>query len=868
MSDKKIIDDYYSQNTNSSNDSTNLDKKPKFSIKWKIKVKKEPSSNEKEDVLLDKEIIKPEITKAKVIKEVVEKKNKEVVEKKIKVVKEVVKKKSEEKKVITEVKKIVTAKTDINIPISAIPKIPMKKEYFTQKWIEKNAKNNETKKTFIRDRNNIKDRTFNKVIKKDVKDVKDNKDNKIGEKPNFVKKEVWSYTTAHFKPTQDFSNVPNNKFVKKWVKKFDEKEETKKPKFFKKDKINKHWKNISFESEEDLSFSRSNKIKKQEKVEKKVEDIKQNLTNRSWETVIIWDILSVKELSEKIWVPLIKLITEFMKNWMKVTINSKIDFDTASIITEIFDVKIQKDISSWFEVEDLLSWNLQALLWDENKDELETRAPVISIMWHVDHGKTSLLDYIRKTKIADKEAGWITQSIWAYQVEYKNKKITFLDTPWHEAFTVMRARWAKSTDIAILVVARDEWVKPQTIESINHAREAWIPIAVAINKMDKPWANIDFVKWQLAQNWLQSEDWGWDIPMVPVSAKEWTWIDELLEIILILSEMQELKANPKRLAIWTVLESHLDMKLWPVASILINTWTLHKWDSIVCRWSYWKVKLLKDHYSKNIVVATPSMPVLVIWLDSVVEWGDIIQVVSDIEKARIKALEYKELMSSKKSSWKSSIDMIMSKIKSWNLKQLKIVLKSDTNWSLEAIKWALIKLSTPETKINIIHSWVWNITEWDVLMCQWSQAVLIWFNVIPLWTSKNLINDTKVEYISSKIIYHITERIEKIVTWMLDTKEVEVLLWEAVIWWIFYVGEWFLIVWLKLKINNKIQKNAQMRIIRKDKMIWKWLIENLKSWILDVNDIEWPTECWIRLKTDVKIEMWDILEIFKTEIQK
>jgi translation initiation factor IF-2 len=216
----------------------------------------------------------------------------------------------------------------------------------------------------------------------------------------------------------------------------------------------------------------------------------------------------------------------------------------------------------------------------------------------------------------------------------------------------------------------------------------------------------------------------------------------------------------------------------------------------------------------------------------------------------------------------SSIDLIMSKIKSWNLKQLKIVIKSDTNWSLEAVKWALLKLSTPETKVTIIHSWVWNITEWDVLMCQWSSAILIWYNVEVLWTSKNLIEDKKIEYISSKIIYHITERVEKIVTWMLDPKEVEIALWEAKVWGIFYVWEWFMILWLKLKEESKIIKWVSARIIRGDKIIWKWVIENLKSWIIDVVDIEWPTECWIKFKTDIKVEMWDILEIFKIEIQK
>jgi translation initiation factor IF-2 len=210
----------------------------------------------------------------------------------------------------------------------------------------------------------------------------------------------------------------------------------------------------------------------------------------------------------------------------------------------------------------------------------------------------------------------------------------------------------------------------------------------------------------------------------------------------------------------------------------------------------------------------------------------------------------------------------MLKIKSGNLKQLKVVVKADTNGSLEAIKWALLKLSTDETKVTIIHSWVWNITEWDVLMCQWSSALLIWFNVDLLGNTKNIIEDTKIEYISSKIIYHITERVEKIVTGMLDPKEIETVLWQAEVWGIFYEGDAFMILWLKLKANGKIERGVQARIIRKDKFLWLWKIENLKSWIIDVVDIEGPTECGIKLKTDVKVELWDILEIFKVEIQK
>ncbi len=516
----------------------------------------------------------------------------------------------------------------------------------------------------------------------------------------------------------------------------------------------------------------------------------------------------------------------------------------------------------------MLSWDISSLLKEEDSTKLEKRIPVVSIMGHVDHWKTSLLDYLRKTKVAAKEAWWITQSIWAYEVKVWSEKITFLDTPWHEAFTIMRARWAKSTDIAILVVAWDDWVKPQTVESINHAIEAWLQIIVAVTKIDKPWANIDMIKSQLATAWLLTEWYWWNIPVCPVSSKTWEWIDNLLEIIILTSEILDLKANPNRTAVWTVLESHLDTSLWPVSSVLINTWTLKKWDCVVCKWSFWRIKVLKDFNNKNTSSVWPWEPALIVWFDSVLNWWDIFQVVSDIEKARIRATEYKELMDSKKLVSTSSIDLIMSKIKSWSLKQLKVIVKSDTNWSLEAIKWALLKLSTPETKVSIIHSWVWNITESDAMMGHWSNAIIVWYNVDLLWNSKNYIENSKIEYISSKVIYHITEKIEKIITWMLDSKEVDINLWTAKVWWIFFDWEWFQIIWLKLNKDSTIEKWAFARVIRKDRYIWKWKIENLKSWIVDVNNLEWPTECWIKLVINEKIELWDEIELFKTTIIK
>jgi translation initiation factor IF-2 len=621
-------------------------------------------------------------------------------------------------------------------------------------------------------------------------------------------------------------------------------------------------------STEDAGFSRS-KASTNIKIEKNVEDIKQNLTLKTGE-VIVGEILTLKELSEKIGVNLVRLIAEFMKNGMMVNINSKIDFDSASVVAEAFEIQLKKDDSEGLNVEDLMTGNILDLLREDNDAKLTERPPVISIMGHVDHWKTSLLDKIRTvwSNVTDGEAGWITQSIWAYQVEKEGKKITFLDTPGHEAFTVMRARWAKATDIAILVVAADEWVKPQTIESINHAKEAGIPVIVAINKMDKEWANPDHLKGQLAENGLTSEDWGWDTPMIPVSAKTGFGIDELLEIILLTSEMKELKANKNRNWVATIIESHLDSKLGPVSTVLVNTGTISKWDQIVCNESFWKVKILKNFENKNVKIALPWDPVLIVWLDSVVWWWDVVQVVNDASTAKRKAEEYRDIILAKKRNEISGLEVLMSRIRAGNLKQLKIVVKTDSNWSLEALKVALQRLSTPETNVAIIHSWVGNINESDIIMASSSKAILISFNVEIVATAKKTIEVEKVEYIESKVIYHITEKIEKIVSGMLDPKEVDIELGTAKVWGIFYTSKEFMVIGLILQHDNNIEEWAKVRVIRKKSKIGEWKIKSLKSWIEEVKELEGPTECWIKFVWSIQPEMGDHLEIYKTEIHK
>jgi len=638
--------------------------------------------------------------------------------------------------------------------------------------------------------------------------------------------------------------------------------------FGKKFKSKKTLKTKWFFDEDDSTFRRSKKQFANEKKEKNIDDIKQNLTDKTWQDVFLPDFLTVKEFSEKIWVPLSKIIGEFLKNWMMATLNTRVDFDTCFIIAETFNIHVVRDQKWDVSISSVIEWNIVDLLKNDDPEKLITRAPIISIMWHVDHGKTSILDYIRKTSVASGEAGWITQKIWAYQVEKKWKKITFLDTPWHEAFSIMRARWAKLTDIAIIVVAADEWMKPQTIESINHAKEAWVPIIVAVNKMDKQGANLDFVKWQLAEQWLQPEDWWWDTVVVPVSAHTWMWIDELLDMILLVAEMQDFKADPTRPAIATVIESHLDSRLWPLATILVNSWTLKKWACVVCASTSGRLKFIKDYRWRNIDEAKPSTPVLISWLSSVVEWWDILQVTPDVETAKQKAQEYELTKSSKSLShfeW-ASLELLLNRIKTGNLKQLKVVVKSESNWSLEALKDALHKLWTNEIKIQIIHSWVWDINESDVIMSGTSQAILVGYNVWIVWNAKNTLQNSKIEVINKKVIYHILEKLESIITWMIDIKHDDMDLWEAKVKAIFFTSKDRMVVGCEL-VSWKVESKAKIRVVRDSKKAWSWELAWLKHWVMDVNEIL-EGEFWIAFKWDVKLEVWDLLEFYKVVQRK
>lgn len=631
----------------------------------------------------------------------------------------------------------------------------------------------------------------------------------------------------------------------------------------------KSFKSRSYE-EDDGTFRRSWKAHGGSKnKEKNVEEIKQTLVDKTGQEILVPEVLTVKEFSEKIGVPLAKIITELMKNGMLVTINTKIDFDTCYLIGESFGVKISREINTDVSVSSLMEGNVSELLKNDDPEKCVPRAPIVSIMGHVDHGKTSILDYIRNTTVASGEAGGITQKIGAYQVEKNGKKITFLDTPGHEAFSIMRSRGAKLTDLAIIVVAADEGMKPQTIESINHARDAGVTIIVAANKMDKPGANLDLIRGQMSEQGLQPEDWGGTTVLVPVSAHTGLGIETLLDMILLSTEMMELKANPDRPAIGTVIESHLDAKLGPLATVLINAGTIKKTDYITCANASGRVRFIRDFRGKNLDEAGPSVPVLISGLSNPVEGGDLLQVMPDSLSASTKAHEF-ELFKNKKSIHNfegASLDLLLNRLKTGGLKQLKIVIKCESNGSLEALKNALGKLSTAETQVTFIHSGVGDVNDSDVLMAGTGQAILIAYNVSVGSRAKSTLAQSKIEFIDKKVIYHILERVEAIITGMVDTRYEDVELGEAKVKAIFYTGKDKMIVGLGVT-SGKIENRAKIRLIRDGKKIANAEVANLKSGLLDVNEIEAPDDCGISYKGDIRPMEGDILELYKTVIKK
>ncbi|MDO4300659.1 MAG: translation initiation factor IF-2 [Clostridia bacterium] len=574
----------------------------------------------------------------------------------------------------------------------------------------------------------------------------------------------------------------------------------------------------------------------------------------------IADSITVKELAEKIHKPASAVIMQLMKTGVMASANQEIDFETAEKVCECFDVIVEKA-----EEIDLLE---EAFREDiDNEADLEERPPVVVVMGHVDHGKTSLLDSIRHSHVTAKEAGGITQHIGAYTVSINGKPITFLDTPGHEAFTAMRMRGAQVTDIAILVVAADDGVMPQTIEAINHAKAAGVEIIVAINKIDKPGANPERVKQELVEYGLVAEDWGGETICVPVSAVSKEGIDSLLEMIILVAEMKELKANPNKRARGNIIEAQLDKGRGAVATVLVQSGTLNVGDPIVAGSSYGRIRAMMNDKGQKVKKAGPSMPVEILGLNEVPMAGDMFYVAENEKRARqvaesVIAKGREELI--KDTPQKVSLDDLFNQIQSGSVKELNIVIKADVQGSVEAVKQSLEKLSNDEVRIRTIHGGVGAVTESDVMLASASNAIIIGFNVRPEASAKNVAEDQKVDIRLYRVIYNAIEDITAAMKGMLDPVYEEKIVGHAEIRQIFKasgVGT----IGGSYVTDGKFVRNAKVRIIRDGIVVYDGELATLRRFKDDVKEVNTGYECGLLFNKFNDIKEGDIVEAFVME---
>lgn len=577
----------------------------------------------------------------------------------------------------------------------------------------------------------------------------------------------------------------------------------------------------------------------------------------------------VKDLADQLNAQVSQVITKLISLGVMASQNQEIDFDTAQIIAEEFGYKVilrdteDDEVDEAEETEEMIA-EFQLDYEDDPKD-MVTRPPVVTVMGHVDHGKTSLLDAIRHTSVTEGEAGGITQHIGAYSVKVNDKKVVFLDTPGHEAFTSMRARGASITDIAVLVVAADDGVMPQTIEAINHARAAGVPIIVAINKIDKPTANVERLKQELTENGLLPEDWGGDTITVPVSAKQRENIGELLDMILLVAEMEELKANPNRNAVGTIIEAQLDKGKGPLATVLVQKGTLSTGDMVVSGTASGRIRAMIDDKGNRVDKAGPSTPVVILGLSEVPEAGDQLFAVENERIARTYAERIKEMQRERqlKATSKSqvSLDDLFEQIKEGEIKDLNIIIKADVRGSIEALSQSLEKLDHEEVKINIIHGGVGGITENDILLASASNAIVIGFNVRPNLNAIAASKRDKVDVRTYRVIYEAIEDIEKAVKGMLAPTIVEEVLGRAEVRATFRLPNNSTVAGIYV-LDGKITRNAQVRLLRDDIVIFEGGISSLKRFKDDVREVASGYEAGLGLENYNDIKENDMIEAF------
>ena len=612
--------------------------------------------------------------------------------------------------------------------------------------------------------------------------------------------------------------------------------------------------------------NKEKKNKKQAKSREQVtpDNIQQERKEDSPNKIYYQEGITVGELAEK----LNKDASEIVKNLFMVgivtNINQSLDQDSIELICSEYGVEAEeevivdsKDLDAYFQVE-------------TNEDQAVERPAVVTIMGHVDHGKTTLLDSIRNTRVTDGEAGGITQHIGAYQIEANDKKITFLDTPGHAAFTTMRARGAQVTDITILVVAADDGVMPQTVEAINHAKAAEVPIIVAVNKIDKPTANPDRVMTELGEHGLFPEDWGGDTIFVPLSALNGDGIEDLLEMITLVSEVEELKANPERTAIGTVIEAKLDKSRGALASILVQDGTLEQGDSIVVGHTYGRVRTMTNDLGQNIKKAGPSTPVEITGLQDVPNAGDRFVVFKDDKQAKAigESRQEEQILTARQDSQKVSLDNLFDVMKEGEMKDLNIIIKADVQGSVEAVAASLMKIDVEGVNIKIIHTGVGAINESDVTLASASNGIIFGFNVRPDANAKRAAEQEQVDMRLHRIIYQIIEEVESAMKGMLDPEYEEQVIGQAEVRQTFKVSKVGTIAGSYVT-EGKITRNAGVRIIREGVVVFEGELDTLKRFKDDAKEVAQGYECGITIEGYNDLKEGDIIEAYQmVEIER
>ncbi len=577
--------------------------------------------------------------------------------------------------------------------------------------------------------------------------------------------------------------------------------------------------------------------------------------------VSIPDEISVGELASRMKKSATEIIKKLMLLGIMASVSQLIDFDTASMVAEELGAKVEREII--LSDEDIL---LKEFEQEDSTQELVPRSPVVVVMGHVDHGKTSLLDAIRETNVVEGEAGGITQHIGASRVDINGRKITFLDTPGHEAFTAMRARGAQCTDIAILVVAADDGVMPQTVEAINHAKAAGVSIIVAVNKIDKDGANPDRIKQDLTEYHLVPEEWGGDTIFVEVSAKKRLNIDELLEMVLLTADMKELKANPNRSAKGTIIEARLDRARGPIATVLVQNGTLKTGDIIVAGTSVGKVRAMTDDRAHTVTEAGPSVPVEILGLSEAPDGGDLFYVVGD--ERRAKAVVENRKFKAKEEQFKSrqvvSLDNLFDQINQGQVKDLNIIVKADVQGSVEAVMQSLEKLSNEEVRVRVIHGGVGAVNESDVMLASASNAIIVGFNVRPDTVARGAQERGDVDIRLYRVIYNAIEEIEAAMKGMLEPKFKEVILGHAQVRQVFKVTGVGTIAGCYVT-DGKIERNAQVRVVRDGVVFHEGVLNSLKRFKDDAKEVATGYECGIGIDKYNDIKEGDVIECFNME---